>query len=83
MSRLTRKNLVVDSEKLTELARIRGTSESEAMRQAVDHALAAEEVMVATRELRALGGLDDVIGTLPDWRAYAAAFRRRCLSTAS
>jgi hypothetical protein len=66
MAGLKRKNLVVDAEKLRELARLRATSESEAVRQAVDMALAAEEVMVAVRELHARSGLDDVFGRLPD-----------------
>jgi hypothetical protein len=64
VSRLSRKNLVVDAEKVRELARQRGTSESEAVRQAVDHALAAEEVMAAIRELHARGGIQDVFGRL-------------------
>jgi hypothetical protein len=66
MAGLTRKNLVVDAEKLGELVRLRATGESEAVRQAVDMALAAEEVMVAVRELHARSGLDDVFGRLPD-----------------
>ncbi|MGH2350455.1 MAG: hypothetical protein ACRDI2_14635 [Chloroflexota bacterium] len=66
MGKLTRKNLVVDAEKVRELARLRGTSESAAVRQAVDDALAAEEVMAAVRELQARGGIDDVFGRLPD-----------------
>ena len=66
MAGLKRKNLVVDAEKLRELARLRATSESEAVRQAVDMALAAEEVMVAVRELHARSRLDDVFGRLPD-----------------
>ena len=61
-----RKNLIVDDEKVKTLARLRGTSESEAVRQAVDHALMAEEVMAAVRELHARGGIDDVFCTLPD-----------------
>src|SRR3972149_5911437 len=56
MGRLKRKNLMVEDEKVRELARLRGVSESEAVRQAVDHALAAEEVMAAIRELHARGG---------------------------
>jgi hypothetical protein len=56
---------VVDAEKVRELARQRGTSESEAVRQAVDHALAAEEVMAAIRELHARGGVQDVFGRWP------------------
>ena len=66
MPRLMCKNLMVDGEKISELARRRGTSESEAVRQAVEYALAAEEVMAAIRELRARGGIDDVFGRLPD-----------------
>jgi hypothetical protein len=66
VSRLVRKNLVVDAEKVRDLARRRGTNESEAVRQAVDHALAAEEVMAAIRELHARGGLDDVFGRWTD-----------------
>ena len=66
MGKLVRKNLMVDPEKVHELARRRGISESEAVRQAVDHALAAEEVMGAIRELHARGGVDDVFGRLSD-----------------
>ncbi len=66
MSRLIRKNLMVDGEKVRDLARLRGTSESEAVRQAVDYALAAEEVMAVIRELHALGGIDDVLGRMPE-----------------
>ena len=65
MGRLTRKNLVVNGEKVSELARRKGTSESEAVRQAVDYALAAEEVMGAIRELHERG-IDDIFGRLPD-----------------
>jgi hypothetical protein len=72
MSRLVRKNLVVDADKVRDLARSRGTSESEAVRQAVDHALAAEEVMAAIRELHARGGIDDVFGWLRDERGDEA-----------
>ncbi|MBI4321888.1 MAG: ribbon-helix-helix protein, CopG family [Chloroflexi bacterium] len=66
VGRLARKNLVVDGEKVKELARKMGTSESEAVRQAVDFVLAAEEVMAAVRELHERGGIDDVLGKLPD-----------------
>ena len=66
MAGLTRKNLMLDAEKLRELARLRATSESEAVRRAVDMALAAEEVMAAVRELHQRRGLDDVFGRLPD-----------------
>ena len=66
MARLTRKNLMVDAERIRDLARRRGTNESQAVRQAVDFALAADEVMAAVRDLHGRGGLDDVFGRLPD-----------------
>jgi hypothetical protein len=66
MAGLTRKNLMVDAERVRELARRRATSESEAVRQAVDFALAADEVMAAVQELHDRGGLDDAFGRLPD-----------------
>jgi hypothetical protein len=66
VARLARKNLMVDADKVRDLAHRRGTSESQAVRQAVDFALAAEEVMAAVRELHERGGLDDVFGRLPD-----------------
>jgi hypothetical protein len=63
---LSRKNLIVDADKVRELARRRGMSESQAVREAVEHALAAEDVMDGIRELHARGGIDDVFGRLPD-----------------
>jgi hypothetical protein len=66
---LARKNLMVDADKIRELVRRRKTSESDAVRQAVDFALAADEVMAAVRELHARGGLEDVFGRLPDEEA--------------
>ena len=66
MGRRARKNLLLDAAKIRELARQQGASESAAVRQAVDHALAVEEVMAAIRELHARGGIDDVFGCLPD-----------------
>ena len=72
MSKFVRKKLMVDGEKVCELARLRGTSESEAVRQAVDYALAAEEIMTAIRELHERGGIDDVFGRLPDELSEAA-----------
>ena len=62
---LSRKNLIVESEKIRALANLKGTSESEAVREAVDFALAAEEIGAAIRALHALGGIDDVFGKLP------------------
>ncbi len=64
--RLVRKNLMVDPDQLRELARRRQLSESAAARQAIDYALAAEEVMEALRALRDRGGIEDVFGHLPD-----------------
>ena len=64
-SRLKRKNLMINPEQLHELARRRGTSESAAVRQLVDFALAADEALDALRELRERGGVDDVFGRLP------------------
>jgi hypothetical protein len=66
VAKLKRKNLVVDDEKIKELARLNGTSESEAVRQAVDYALAAKEVIEALTKLSERGGVDDVFGRLPD-----------------
>jgi hypothetical protein len=63
---LVRKNLMVDADKVRALARHRETSESEAVREAVEFALAAEEVIAAVRALHDRGGLDDVFGRLPD-----------------
>ena len=65
MAKLTRKNLVVEAEKIRELAERRGLSESAAVREAVDWALLAEEFEAAMYELSALGGIDDVFGKMP------------------
>ena len=53
---------MLDQEQVRELARLRGTSESEAVRQAVAQALMADEVMLAIDEIREQGGIDDVFG---------------------
>lgn len=66
MSGLARKHLVVDADKVRELAQRQGTSESQAVRQAVELALVAEEVMAAIRELHERQGIDDAFGRLPD-----------------
>ena len=52
---LTRKNLMVDAEQLAALAARRGTSESAAVREAVEMALFAEEFGAALEGLRATG----------------------------
>jgi len=59
MARLVRKNLMVDPEALRELARERGTSESEAVRDAVAFALAAQEMVAALKGLHTLGAFTD------------------------
>jgi len=57
---LTRKNLMVDAEQVAALAARRGTSESAAVREAVEAALFAEEFGAAMEALRATGyGTDD------------------------
>jgi hypothetical protein len=73
MSDLARKNLGVERQKVRALARRRMASESEPLRETVDFALAAEEVMLAVRELHARGGLNDVFGRLPDELAAESA----------
>jgi hypothetical protein len=45
---------VVDDEKVKQLAALRGTSESEAVRDAIDFVLAGEEIASAIRELHDL-----------------------------
>jgi hypothetical protein len=65
MGKLTRKNLMVDAGQLRDLARRRGTSESEAVRRAVEMALAADEVVEILQQLHDLGGVDDVFERLP------------------
>lgn len=73
MARLTRNNLMLDAAKLRELANRRGTSESEAAREAIDHALAAAAVMAAIAAIHTAGGIADVFGKLPaDWDEVAA-----------
>jgi hypothetical protein len=52
---LVRKNLIVNAEHLQALAQRRGMSESAAVREAVDQALAVDEVMRAVRGLHDAG----------------------------
>ena len=57
---LRRKNLMVDAEQLAALAARLGTSESAAVREAVEAALFAEEFAAAMTGLRATGyGADE------------------------
>ena len=65
MAKLTRKNLMVEADKLRELAERRGVSESAAVREAVDFALLAQELEAAMLDLSAAGGIDDVFGKMP------------------
>lgn len=59
---LTRKNLMVDARKVRQLARALDTSESDAVRRAVDTILLEREVMQAAARIRSRGGLKDVFG---------------------
>jgi hypothetical protein len=71
---LTRKNLMVDEDALRALAHARGTSESEAARDAIAHALAWSGMAYALDELRRLGAfaeserVEAVFGPLPPER---------------
>jgi len=56
---LVRKNLMVDPEALRTLARERGTSESEAVRDAVAFALASQEMVAALKGLHDVGAFAD------------------------
>jgi hypothetical protein len=64
MGRLTRKNLVVDDARVKELAALLKTSESEAVRRAVDLALSAAEIEGSIMALQNSGGIDDVFRKL-------------------
>ena len=68
-----RKNLVVDDEKIRALADLKGTSESEAVRDAVSFALAAEQIGEAIRALHDMGAFADYTGRLPDETGDARA----------
>jgi hypothetical protein len=65
MATHVRKNLMVNADQIRALARLRGTSESEAVREAVTWALAAAELEAAMTELAQAGGIDDVFQQLP------------------
>jgi hypothetical protein len=70
--KLTHKNLMADNEKVKQLATLRGTSESEAVRVAIEFVLAAEEMAAAIRGLHELGGIDDVFRKMPEDRDDSA-----------
>jgi hypothetical protein len=59
MAHLVRKNLIVDPDALRELARERGTSESEAVRHAIGQALAWYLMGNALEELHDMGAFAD------------------------
>jgi hypothetical protein len=59
MPGLVRKNLIVNADELRALARQRGTSESEAVRQAVRQALAGQEMVDALQGLHDIGAFAD------------------------
>ncbi len=59
---LTRKNLIVDAAKVRRLSARWRTSESEAVRRAVDASLFESTVMDAVEKIRARGGITDVYG---------------------
>lgn len=66
---LVRKNLMVQPESLRRLAVRLGTSQSEAVRRAVDALLLEAEVMAAARRIRVRGTLKDAYGRLSRRRA--------------
>ena len=59
---LSRKNLVVDADRVRRLATRLRTTQSAAVRRAVDALLMEDEVLGAARRLRERGTLRDVYG---------------------
>jgi hypothetical protein len=60
---LTRTNLLLETGKIRRLRKaLQSRSNSEAVRRAVDERLAVETGLAALRNLRKLGGLEDVFG---------------------
>ena len=59
MARLVRKHLIVDADELGLLAEQRGTSESEAVREAVRQALAAEQMVQSLKQLHDMDAFAD------------------------
>jgi hypothetical protein len=63
---LTRTNLLLEVGKVRRLRKaLRSRSNSEAVRRAIDERLALEAGLRALRNLRKLGGLEDVFGRVP------------------
>ena len=75
MSRLVRKNLMVDPDELRALAQERGTSESDAVRDAVRLARAGREMVTALRGLHDAGGVAGFERLFPP--AHVESPRRR------
>ena len=63
---LVRKNVMVEPDRVRELAKHLGTSESEAIRVAVDGMLHWHEVEAAARTLRRRGGIEGVFGRVSE-----------------
>ncbi len=59
---LKRKNVMVDAEQLKQLAKELGTSESEAIRIAIDRVLHVQEIRSSAAAIRRRGGIEDVFG---------------------
>jgi hypothetical protein len=59
VGKLVRKNLMVDAEALSELARALGTSESQAARDAISMALGRFGMVAAVEKLHELGAFAD------------------------
>ncbi|MBI4278673.1 MAG: hypothetical protein HY660_09475 [Armatimonadetes bacterium] len=62
---LARKNLVVDAKKVRRLAALLRTSESEAVRHAVDTFLLESRILAAAARIRARGTFRDPFGRDP------------------
>lgn len=63
---LKRTNLLLETRKVGRLRKaLRSRSNSEAVRRVIDERLAAESGLKALRNLRKLGGLEDVFGRAP------------------
>lgn len=62
-TKIARKNLMVESKKLQALRKLLGSSsESEAVREAIDRTLAGEEIIAAFERLRKRGTWTDRYG---------------------
>jgi hypothetical protein len=70
---LVRKNLMVDAEAVRALARERGTSESEAVRDAVAFALASHEIVAALKGLHQVGAFTDFQELFGDFEGEPSA----------